>query len=416
MEGRVLIAVNGSAGDLLPVVPIILRLRELGCDVRCVAPRPLPFLLRAHRIPVWSLGRGASVRRLGGPSVVTTRFDGWESVRRLVDHYAVRGLPADVASVEQVMTGWTPDLVVSSTFASSARIVAHRRRIAQVAVCVWPALLARLRCATRFALSYRTRCADLAGLPAGQAAAALVGDLAWGTGEGTIVLHDPGLLARSELAARHPGSGEGGPAAAVGFPYWDDAPRRRFDVDAVARWLDRTSPPLVVVTLGSYMGARRDGLWVEMADAARSLDVRALLVGPGQAPGARHERLEGCLSVGFVPLSQVMGRVAAAVHHGGVGTTFSALRAGTPAVVVPRAFDQPFNARMVEAVSAGSSARPGRLRRALERVLSDDELARGAGAVGGTLVPCEVATERAAQRIVARLSVGRSATVAEGAR
>src|SRR5205823_11549517 len=49
-------------------------------------------------------------------------------------------------------------------------------------------------------------------------------------------------------------------------------------------------------------------------------------------------------------------RVAAAVHHGGSGTTGAALRAGVPSVVVPYFFDQPLWAQRVARL--GVAARP----------------------------------------------------------
>lgn len=41
-----------------------------------------------------------------------------------------------------------------------------------------------------------------------------------------------------------------------------------------------------------------------------------------------------------VPFSSLLPRVAAVVHHGGIGTTAEAFRAGTPQLIVPFAYDQ----------------------------------------------------------------------------
>ncbi len=48
---------------------------------------------------------------------------------------------------------------------------------------------------------------------------------------------------------------------------------------------------------------------------------------------------------GFVPLSALLPRAAAFVHHGGIGSCGQALAAGVPQVVQPMAFDQFDNAR-----------------------------------------------------------------------
>jgi len=41
------------------------------------------------------------------------------------------------------------------------------------------------------------------------------------------------------------------------------------------------------------------------------------------------------------------------LHHGGIGTTAQALRAGIPQIVMPKAFDQPDNAMRIAALRLG---------------------------------------------------------------
>lgn len=41
-----------------------------------------------------------------------------------------------------------------------------------------------------------------------------------------------------------------------------------------------------------------------------------------------------------MPFASLLPRVAAVVHHGGIGTTADAFRAGTPQLIVPFAYDQ----------------------------------------------------------------------------
>ncbi|MFD0535959.1 glycosyltransferase [Actinomadura luteofluorescens] len=70
----------------------------------------------------------------------------------------------------------------------------------------------------------------------------------------------------------------------------------------------------------------------------------------------------------------MLPRCRAAVHHGGAGTTASALRAGLPAVVASVYADQPFWGWRVERLGAGVTLpfrrlTPDRLHRALGRVL-----------------------------------------------
>ncbi len=56
----------------------------------------------------------------------------------------------------------------------------------------------------------------------------------------------------------------------------------------------------------------------------------------------------------YLPFSQLLPGAAAIVHHGGVGTTSQALRAGTPQVVLPMAFDQFDNAERIARLGCGS--------------------------------------------------------------
>lgn len=62
----------------------------------------------------------------------------------------------------------------------------------------------------------------------------------------------------------------------------------------------------------------------------------------------------GVIAAEYLPFSQLLPQASAIVHHGGVGTTSQALRAGVPQVVVPMAFDQFDNAERVEQLGCGS--------------------------------------------------------------
>jgi UDP:flavonoid glycosyltransferase YjiC (YdhE family) len=59
------------------------------------------------------------------------------------------------------------------------------------------------------------------------------------------------------------------------------------------------------------------------------------------------------LALPSAPFSQVYPRCAAVIHHGGIGTTAQALRAGTPQLVVPWAVDQFWTGAQVRRIGAG---------------------------------------------------------------
>jgi sterol 3beta-glucosyltransferase len=143
---------------------------------------------------------------------------------------------------------------------------------------------------------------------------------------------------------------------------------------AVAEFLAAGAAPLFV-TLGSHS---------PVAEPARS-EVAALVVEAGRAAGRRivlqrpaadGRRLEGddLLEIESAPHAEVFGACAAVLHHGGAGTTQTAIRAGVPSVVLPHLADQFFWAARVEALGVGVAAPSRRavtvqrLARALERV------------------------------------------------
>lgn len=81
----------------------------------------------------------------------------------------------------------------------------------------------------------------------------------------------------------------------------------------------------------------------------------------------------------YVPLRALLPRIAVLVHHGGIGTTAEALRAGVPQLVVPLAHDQFDNGARVRALGVGASLpnsrlRVGTLARKLRVLLSSESI------------------------------------------
>lgn len=414
---RVLVSTFGSAGDLFPLMPIVWRLRELGHDVRCAVPRALGLYLRPAGVATYSLGTGTEMRVFADTDMVNCRFDGWHSWRHTVQGYVAPSLSQDVAALRQLIESWQPDVVVTTSFAAAARVAAHREGVPRLEVSIYPQHAVRLDRSRSFASSLRAAVArELvrdapSGAPAGESLAvdpALVTELAWGVNDRSLLLHDPVLLDRAPASDQLPGDGPSLSERAVGFPYFDAVPVRPDDVEKVEAWLGQTDGPVVAVTAGSFLGVRQEQMWEAAARAVDALRVRAVFVGPHRS--GRQAPAEGSdvLVLGYVPLSQIAPRVSALVHHGGIGTMFAALRAGRPAAVIPQAFDQTHNARLVEASGAGvdMSRRPaGDLEKAIGRLLEDPALSERAATVSQALTPRGVATDRVVQRILARAGV-----------
>ena len=150
-------------------------------------------------------------------------------------------------------------------------------------------------------------------------------------------------------------------------------------------------PAPIVFTLGSAAVHAGEAFLRESIEAARALGCRAVLLTGSPELRARLPSLpEGMVAVDYAPHGALFERAAAVVHHGGVGTTQEALRAGCPALVVPHGFDQPDNAARVIrlGVAAVLPARRYRADRAaglLRGLLEDPEVRPRAARLGAAL-------------------------------
>jgi UDP:flavonoid glycosyltransferase YjiC (YdhE family) len=80
--------------------------------------------------------------------------------------------------------------------------------------------------------------------------------------------------------------------------------------------------------------------------------------------------------VPFAPFRRLLPNVAALIHHGGIGSTAQALRAGIPQIIRPLAYDQPDNAERVSDLGVARTLYPDRFRApivasALHELLND---------------------------------------------
>ncbi len=140
-------------------------------------------------------------------------------------------------------------------------------------------------------------------------------------------------------------------------------------------------PPPVYLGFGSTVpkdAARLTGMALE---ALRLSGQRGVLqagwggLAAGDLPGSVY-RLESAPFDGLFP------RLAAAVHHGGVGTTAEALRAGLPSVVTPFIADQAFWGRQVQRLGAGPAPIPHyrlsaeKLAAAIRQAVEDEDIRR----------------------------------------
>lgn len=152
----------------------------------------------------------------------------------------------------------------------------------------------------------------------------------------------------------------------TGFWFLDQQNRGWQPSDEVLRFLDAGSPP-VYIGFGSMSDRDPEQVAQIALDALGKSGQRGILLSGWQ--GMKPEALsDNVLLLDSIPHDWLFPRMAAVVHHGGLGTTSAALRAGAPQVVVPFNIDQPFWGRRMVALGTASDS-------ILRKELSADRLA-----------------------------------------
>lgn len=354
---RVLFTTVGLPGHFFPLVPLAWACRAAGHDVLVAAPAEfVPTAVRAG-LPVcpWPVGDLATVPE---DSDLAGTF-AWA---------AGRALPG----ARSLVDGWRPDLVVSERAEFAGRVAAAGAGVPH-AVLHWG--IAALP-------EYREAALDELGL--GRLPAPAL----------TLDPWPPSL--RGPHAAGHTGIQDLAYNGDALVPEWVHAPRVR---------------PRVCLTLGTLlprMDDRFDDTVLPLLERLSGLGAD-LLVAVDDAVAADWPALPDAVTdVGRMPLSPVLGACDAVVHHGGNGTSLTALGAGCPQLVLPELDDQFDNSTAVVHSGAGLRLLPDRV--------TPDAVARGCAELLGSQRfarrAAEVAAEIAAQPSPAEV-VGLLARAAE---
>ena len=141
----------------------------------------------------------------------------------------------------------------------------------------------------------------------------------------------------------------------TGYWFLEEGDEWEAPADLLA-FLEAGKPP-ISVGFGSMTGRDPKGLTELVAAAVERSGVRAVLLS-GWAGLGEADLPESVFCLERAPHAWLFPRMAAAVHHGGAGTTAAGLRAGTPSVIVPHFADQPFWGRRVHALGAGPEPIP----------------------------------------------------------
>jgi UDP:flavonoid glycosyltransferase YjiC (YdhE family) len=128
-------------------------------------------------------------------------------------------------------------------------------------------------------------------------------------------------------------------------------------------WLLATCDrPLVTVTLGSVLPLMAGvGALLPFVAAAGGVDADFVVTLGGARPADFGAVPDNVRLVDWVPLGPLLAVSDAVIHHGGAGTTLTALDAGLPQLVLPQGADQFINAAGLAKAGAGAVVRPDEL-------------------------------------------------------
>ncbi len=173
----------------------------------------------------------------------------------------------------------------------------------------------------------------------------------------------------------------------VGYLRWQAAENPALDDELRAFTADAPAGKVPVLTFGS-MVYENSGAWMERFIRSWPRD-RKIVVQRGWAQFPQFGDAGHIKILGKVSHDQLFRHASAVIHHGGAGTTASALHAGVPQIVVPHIGDQNFFGQEVERFGCGFRLKkavwPEQLHLALDRLLADPARMRRAAEVGREL-------------------------------
>jgi MGT family glycosyltransferase len=170
-------------------------------------------------------------------------------------------------------------------------------------------------------------------------------------------------------------------ARATGFAFYDGKNELKMP-DELWQFLDEGEPP-IVFTLGTSAVWVARNFYRESIAAAQLLKRRAVLLIGDERNKIVEGLPAGIIAVDYAPFDLLLERSCAVVHHGGVGTTAQALRAGVPTLIVPFAFDQPDNAAHAERLGTSRTLHSSKYKREnatreLDKLLNNPQYALNA--------------------------------------
>ncbi|PZS40787.1 MAG: protein IroB [Pseudonocardiales bacterium] len=337
---RVLVAASPGTGHVFPVVPLSWALRSNGHDVLVATAGDGVQRAASAGLTAVDVAPGLDMYEVARSVGLTTGGWGPHPTPALARERAVqlftRVSELMLAGTERVARRWRPDVVVYGELHCAGAVVAARLEV-----------------------------------PAVEHAIGLVGD---------------GAAFVAEIWPRLAAGPAADPVAII-----RTAPPSLGSEPAAGRWIMRPVPynggavvpeelldpptqPRVLLTMGT-VAPRLGGVGMvrDLIDAvvAEPLEI---LVALGSDPVELGTLPDSVRAYRWLPLTAALPNCSVMIHHGGAGTTLSALAAGVAQVIVPQGADQFLNAATVSqrgcAVTADPS--PAAIRAGLGRALSGE--------------------------------------------
>ncbi|WP_433259957.1 glycosyltransferase [Actinosynnema sp. CS-041913] len=359
---RALFTTSPLHGHFYPMVPLAAAWRSMGHEVLVAAPDNFVTTVAHAGLPATANGPGIGLHELSAPGLADTRYASSGSFARMVSN--------SLAGTLRVVRSWRPDVVVAERAELAGPIAAAVHGVPHVELHWGVPELGEYRAEVEDDLRDGLRRLGLAELPKPAA---------------VVNLWPPSLRlphAAGHLSLRH-------------VPY--------NGIARVADWmLEPAVGTRICLTLGTVVPhLAAPGLVLDVVESLAGLghelvlavddDLAARL--PALPPQVRH--------AGRVPLFETLGGCRLLVHHGGNGSSLTALAAGCPQVVLPKVDDQFENAAAIGRSGAGlvllpDEATPERVAEYCGRVLDDLTFGAGAAAVAEEIAGLPTPMETAA--------------------
>jgi UDP:flavonoid glycosyltransferase YjiC (YdhE family) len=320
---RVLAACSlGGAGHLHPLLPFLAAAERRGDETLVIAPASMQEMVEnaGYRFAAGAEPPEAEVAPIRERLPVASPEEA--SVLGNRDLFGRLATTAMLPAMEQIVAEWRPDIVLREPCEYASAVVAgeHSIRTAQVAISLAEAELGSI----------------ITAAPA-------------------LETHRPGLveeLRASPYLTRFP-------AALDPSPFRNTLRFREPEPEGAAPlpdWWDGSDAPLVYLTFGTVLGhmSMASDKYRMAIRAVADLRVRVLLtVGRKVDPASIGPVPANVHVESWIDQHRVLGLADLVVCHGGSGTSFGALAAGVPLVVVPMFSDQFENGRRIAAAGAG---------------------------------------------------------------